>query len=62
MKETSITTRSTASPYLRRCQIAGIGLFQQAHASVLTQTKVNLAVAGIDSNDPRRPALQAGNR
>ena len=44
--------------HLLRPQIARIGLFQQAHSSILPQTKVNLSVASIDGDHTRRPALQ----
>ena len=58
MNDTSITTRSTRFADLFRRQIAGVGFFQQADASVLAETEIDLAVAGIDRDDARSAALQ----
>ncbi len=58
MKDTSITTTSTSFPKLIRCEIAGIGLFQQADACILTQAEIDLAVAGIDCDHACSAALE----
>src|SRR5579863_8102817 len=38
--------------------IPGIRLFQQAHAGILTQFEIQLAVSGVDRNHPADAALQ----
>ena len=58
MKETSMTISVNRFANLLSRQITGVGFFQQAHARVLTQTEIDLAVSGVDRNYASRAALQ----
>ena len=58
MKETSIEMNSTGSGTCCSFQIARVGLLQQADARIGTQTRIDLAVTGIDGEHAGGAVLQ----